>query len=153
MEAMVRSVFTFCSGDATCPATVMRTIASDEMIKIVGDRRKKGKNDLYFDNNHYLCKHNLILLQKSAAYEYPTTEQRHLTVVHDDNRSADGSLRTATGDDSYGRAQKSGQPHLFFTQYRHSPYAAEAYGEGRQCAGAHHRVQRDRPEDAQREPL
>ena len=153
MGAMARSVFTICSGDATGSATMMRTIASDEMIKIAGGRRKKGEKDLYFDNNHYLCKHNLILLQKSAAYEYPTTEQRHHTVVHDGNRSADGSLRTATGDDSYGRAQKSGQPHLFFTQYRHSPYAAEAYGEGRQCVGAHHRVQRDRPEDAQREPL
>ena len=43
MGTMVRSVFTFCSGDATCPATVMPTIASDEMIKIAGKEEKRGK--------------------------------------------------------------------------------------------------------------
>lgn len=43
MGAMVRSVFTFCSGDATCPATVMPTIASDEMIKIVVEEEKGEK--------------------------------------------------------------------------------------------------------------
>ena len=43
MGAMARSVFTICSGDATGPATMMRTITSDEMIKIAGGRRKKGK--------------------------------------------------------------------------------------------------------------
>ena len=43
MGAMARSVFTFCSGDATCPATVMRTIASDEMIKIMVEEEKRGK--------------------------------------------------------------------------------------------------------------
>ena len=40
MGAMARSVFTICSGDATGPATMMRTITSDEMIKIAGGRRK-----------------------------------------------------------------------------------------------------------------
>ena len=43
MGAMARSVFTICSGDATGPATMMCTIASDEMIKIAGGRRKRGK--------------------------------------------------------------------------------------------------------------
>ena len=50
MGAMARSVFTICSGDATGPATMMRTITSDEMIKIAGGRRKKMEKDLYFDN-------------------------------------------------------------------------------------------------------
>ena len=72
MGAMVRSVFTFCSGDATGPATMMRTIASDEMIKIVGEIRKKGKNDLYFDNNHYLCK--LLLSAKTLKSTNPSPE-------------------------------------------------------------------------------
>ena len=53
MGAMARSVFTICSGDATGPATTMRTITSDEMIKIAGKKEKNGKKDLYFDNNHY----------------------------------------------------------------------------------------------------
>lgn len=43
MGAMARSVFTFCSGNATCPATVMPITDSDEMIKIVGEEEKRGK--------------------------------------------------------------------------------------------------------------
>lgn len=43
MGAMARSVFTICSGDATGPATMMRTITSDEMIKIAGKKEKMGK--------------------------------------------------------------------------------------------------------------
>lgn len=48
MGAMARSVFTICSGDATGPATMMCTIASDEMIKIAGGKKKKGEKRFVF---------------------------------------------------------------------------------------------------------
>lgn len=47
MGAMDRSVFTICSGNATGPATMMRTINSDEMIKIAGEEEKREKRFVF----------------------------------------------------------------------------------------------------------